>query len=74
MSAISYSKDTLNLPLSFELEHMPFRLISKECLTDTEGAPKVDKSTFYTKQIGKEKFSTFEKAISKWANEKGIPL
>lgn len=53
---------------------MPFRLISKECLTDTEGAPKVDKSTFYTKQIGKEKFSTFEKAISKWANEKGIPL
>ncbi|KAF9468160.1 thioredoxin-like protein [Collybia nuda] len=74
LSAISYCKDTLNLPISFELEHMPFRLISKECLTDTEGAPKVDKSTFYSKQIGKEKFSSFENAISKWANEKGIPL
>jgi len=74
LSAISHSKDVLHLPLSFELEHMPFRLISKECLTDSEDTPKVDKSTFYTKQIGKERFSTFEKAISKWAHEKGIPI
>ncbi|KAF5371845.1 hypothetical protein D9615_009544 [Tricholomella constricta] len=72
LTAISHCKDTLKLPLSFELEHMPFRLVSDACLP--EGTTKVDKSTFYEKRIGKDKFTTFENAISKWANEKGIPI
>ncbi|RDB25514.1 hypothetical protein Hypma_006475 [Hypsizygus marmoreus] len=73
LSAISYCKDTLHLPLSFELEHMPFRLISMACLSD-DAKDKIDKSTFYINRYGKDKFSTFENAISKWANEKGIPI
>lgn len=72
LNAVSYCKDTLKLPLAFELEHMPFRLISDACLP-TDG-PKVDKSTFYAKKIGKDKFVTVQNAISKWALEKGIPL
>jgi len=72
LSAISYCKDTLCLPLSFELEHMPFRLISNACLSDD--TTKVPKSTFYENRYGKDKFTHFEAAISKWAKEKGIPI
>lgn len=72
LTAISTCKDTLHLPLSFELEHMPFRLISPACLS--EDSPKVDKSTFYSHRYGKERFSSFENAINKWADEKGIPM
>ncbi|KAF8235796.1 thioredoxin-like protein [Tricholoma matsutake] len=72
LNAITYCKETLNLPLSFELEHMPFRLISDACLP--QDGPKVDKTTFYSKMIGKDKFLTIENTISKWAMEKGIPI
>lgn len=72
LQAISYCKDTLQLPLSFELVHKPFRLISTACLT--ENSPKVDKNKFYAERIGKDKFNSFEASISKWATEKGIPL
>jgi hypothetical protein len=72
MDAISYCKDTLKLPLSFEIEHMPFRLISNAVLP--ENGPKVDKPTFYKGRIGKDKFDSVEKAINKWAEEKGIPM
>ncbi|KAF8071696.1 thioredoxin-like protein [Lyophyllum atratum] len=72
LSAISYCKDTLHLPLAFELEHMPFRLISNACLPEDKA--KVNKSTFYENRYGKDKFTNFENAISKWAKEKGIPL
>jgi len=72
LSAITICRDTLHLPLSFELEHMPFRLISPACLT--EDSPKVDKTTFYSTRYGKERFSSFEGAITKWAEEKGIPI
>ncbi|GLB40171.1 putative DSBA-like thioredoxin domain containing protein [Lyophyllum shimeji] len=74
LSAISYCKDTLRLPLSFELEHMPFRLISTACLSDDSTKAKVAKSTFYENRYGKEKFTNIEAAISKWAKEKGIPI
>lgn len=75
LSAISYCQDTLHLPLSFELEHMPFRLISTECLSDNQpAASKVDKASFYINRYGKDKFGTVESAIAKWAKEKGIPI
>jgi len=72
LNAIAYCKDTLQLPLAFELEHLPFRLISSNILT--EDTPKVDKSDFLQKHIGKERFTKLEAAISKWAEEKGIPI
>lgn len=70
LSAIAYCKETLQLPLSFELQHMPFRLISNVCLP----GGKVDKSTFYRNRFGDDKFTNFENAIAKWAKEKGIPI
>lgn len=72
LNSITYCKDTLNLPLSFEVEHVPFRLISSTCLP--EDGPKVDKRTFLIQYIGKEQFSKLEVALSKWAEEKGIPI
>ncbi|KAH0585440.1 hypothetical protein H2248_008681 [Termitomyces sp. 'cryptogamus'] len=72
LSAVSYCKDTLHLPLSFELEHMPFRLINNALIP--EGASKVDKETFYTNHLGKGKFQNLESAISRWAAEKNIPI
>jgi len=72
LTAVSHVKDTLHLPLSFELQHMPFRLISDACLP-SDGR-KVDKSTFYSNKLGKEKFITIEKTINKWAKEKGVPI
>jgi len=75
LTAISHCTDTLRLPLTFELEHMPFRLISTECLSDNiPPSAKVDKGTFYTTRLGKEKFANIENYIAKWAKDKGIPL
>jgi hypothetical protein len=39
-----------------------------------DDTPKVDKSDFLLKHIGKERFSKLQAAISKWAEEKGIPM
>ncbi|KAF8899900.1 thioredoxin-like protein [Gymnopilus junonius] len=72
LNAIAYCKDILQLPLAFQLEHLPFRLINTSVLT--EDSPKVDKSDFLQKQLGKERFSKLEAGISKWAEEKGIPI
>ncbi|KAF8149833.1 thioredoxin-like protein [Crassisporium funariophilum] len=72
LNAIAYCKDTLQLPLAFELEHLPFRLINPSILT--EDAPKVEREDFLQKHIGKERFNKLQAAISKWAEEKGIPL
>jgi predicted DsbA family dithiol-disulfide isomerase len=72
LNAIAYCKDTLQLPLGFELEHLPFRLINSSILA--EDTPKVDKSDFMQKHIGKERFTKLQAAISKWAEEKGIPI
>lgn len=75
LTAISHCMDTLHLPLSFELEHIPFRLISPECLSDdVPASAKVDKSTFYKNRLGKDRFATVESTIAKWAKEKGIPM
>jgi len=53
------------------MEHLPFRLLSQSILSDDA---KVDKSDFLLKHIGKERFSKLQAAISKWADEKGIPM
>jgi len=75
LSAISYCQDTLQLPLSFELEHMPFRLIPTEALSDNQAAQnKITKETFYVNKYGRDKFSAVETTIAKWAKEKGIPI
>lgn len=53
------------------MEHLPFRLLSESILADDA---KVDKSDFLLKHIGKERFSKLQAAISKWADEKGVPM
>jgi len=73
LSAISYCQDTLNLPLNFEIEHVPFRLISTECLPDN-GPATTDRASFFIKRYGQEQFKTIESAVSKWSKEKGIPI
>jgi len=39
-----------------------------------DDTPKVDKSDFLLKHIGKERFSKLQAAVSTWAEEKGIPI
>ncbi|KAF8968096.1 thioredoxin-like protein [Flammula alnicola] len=72
LDAIAYCKDVLQLPLDFELEHLPFRLINSSILADD--TPKVERSDFLQKHIGKEKFTKLQAAISKWGEEKGVPI
>jgi len=72
LDAIALSKDRLQLPISFELEYLPFRLISTACLT--EDTPKIDKATFYKDKLGMEKFTNVENSVTKWAEEKNIPI
>ncbi|KAK7044122.1 hypothetical protein VNI00_007839 [Paramarasmius palmivorus] len=72
ISAISYCQDVLHLPLTFEIECMPFRLIPTNIIN--ESTPKVEKSDFFTDRFGKEAFSSMEAGIAKWANEKKIPI
>ncbi|KAF9048466.1 thioredoxin-like protein [Panaeolus papilionaceus] len=73
LDAIAYSQDVLHLPLSFHLEHMPFRLINPTILNEND-PKKVDKCDFLLKHIGKERFAKLQTAISKWADEKGVPI
>ncbi|KAJ2924648.1 hypothetical protein H1R20_g12453, partial [Candolleomyces eurysporus] len=73
LDAINYCKDTLDLPLNFELEHIPFRLINTNILP--ENCPnKRDREVFLSKFVGKERFSALQANVSKWAEEKGRPL
>jgi len=70
LEAISYCRDTLHLPLEFELEYRPFRLVG--CLK--EDATNVDKATFYMNKMGQERFEASRATVEKWANEKGVPI
>jgi predicted DsbA family dithiol-disulfide isomerase len=72
LDAISHCKDTLHLPLAFEIEHVPFRLINPTILA--EDTPKVERSDFLSKHLGKERFSKLQAAVSKWSEEKGVPI
>lgn len=72
MKAIDYCKDVLKLNVAFEIEYLPFRLISTTCLP--ENAPKVEKSVFFSQKLGEANFKMVEAQIKKWAEEKGVPM
>jgi hypothetical protein len=61
----------LNLPVKFEVEYRPFRLISGSCLGENTT---VDKKTFYMAKLGEEKWTNMEKVVGKWMEERGIPM
>ncbi|THV02882.1 hypothetical protein K435DRAFT_652692 [Dendrothele bispora CBS 962.96] len=71
LSAISYCQEVLHLPLTFEVEFMPFRLIPTTLLDENT---KVPKDEFFTGTFGKEKYDALQGAIAKWADEKKIPI
>ncbi|KAJ3716079.1 thioredoxin-like protein [Lentinula raphanica] len=73
IGAISYCQDTLHLPLTFEIEFLPFRLIPTRLLPD-DNAPKVSKDEFFTSTVGKEPWANMQASIMKWAQEKNIPI
>ena len=72
LNAITYCKENLQLPLNFELVHMPFRLVSTNILS--EESPKMEKTDFYQKQLGEDRFMKMKEGITNWANKNGIPM
>jgi len=72
-SAITHCKEDLKLPLAFQIEFLPFRLISTAVLPQ-DYEPKVEKSVFFSNRFGADKFADLEETISSWAAEKGVPL
>ncbi|KAL0573572.1 hypothetical protein V5O48_008386 [Marasmius crinis-equi] len=72
ISAISYCQETLHLPLTFELEFLPFRLLPTDVVNDE--APKIPKDDWYIKKFGEKKYAEFQACVKKWGEEKGIPL
>jgi len=72
LNAITYCKENLQLPLNFEFVHMPFRLVSTNILS--EESPKIEKSDFYQKQLGEDRFMKMKEGITNWANKNGIPI
>lgn len=73
LEAVDHCKNTLNLPLDFEIEHMPFRLISNNILPK-QCPDRYKRQEFLEKFMGKEKFTAMEHNINRWAEEKGIPV
>ncbi|KAJ7183181.1 thioredoxin-like protein [Mycena filopes] len=72
-SAITLCKEELKLPLDFQLEFLPFRLINTQLLPE-DYQPKVAKTEFFTNIFGAEQFGKLEESIMKWSTEKGVPL
>jgi len=72
-SAISYCQDDLKLPLDFQLEILPFRLINVATLPQ-DYQPKVEKKVFFASRFGEDKFAQLEESVEKWGKEKGIPM
>ncbi|KAJ3732150.1 thioredoxin-like protein [Lentinula guzmanii] len=73
IGAISYCQDTLHLPITFEIEFLPFRLIPTRILPD-ENTPKVSKDEFFNSTVGKEPWAAMQASIMKWSQEKNIPI
>jgi len=61
----------LQLPIDFEVEYIPFRLISSACLCESS---KADKQQFYRQKLGDEKWETTKQVVQKWTAEKGVKL
>lgn len=72
-SAITHCKEDLKLPLEFQIEFLPFRLINTTLLPE-DYEPKVEKKEFFANIFGADKFAQLEESISKWGAEKGVPL
>ncbi|KAK1219369.1 hypothetical protein PQX77_017893 [Marasmius sp. AFHP31] len=72
ISAISYCQDVLHLPLTFEIEFLPFRLLPTDVIN--EKGPKVERSEFYMNKFGEQKYAEFQACVKKWGEEKSIPL
>jgi len=73
LGAISYCQDTLHLPLTFEIEFLPFRLIPTRILPD-DNTPKVSKEEFFTSIVGKDNFASMQASVMKWSKEKNVPI
>jgi len=63
------ASNELQLPIEFEIEYRPFRLISSACLCESS---KVDKQQFYSNKIGAAKWESTKQVVEKWTNEKGV--
>jgi len=72
-AAVDHCKDDLKLPLEFEVEFFPFRLINTTLLPQ-DYEPKVEKVEWFNKIFGAENFAKFQETIAKWAVEKGVPI
>jgi len=72
-TAISHCTEELRLPLEFQLEFLPYRLISTSVLP-LDYQPKITKADFFSNKFGAEKFAQFQESIDKWAKEKGVPI
>ena len=73
LSAISYAKAVLHLPLTFELEFRPYRLIPSHVLN--ENTPKSTRIDFFKSHLGKEAFEGFkDNTILKWAEERKLKM
>jgi len=71
--AMNHCKDDLKLPLEFQIEYLPFRLMNTTLLPQ-DYEPKVQKVEFFNKVFGEESFQRFQETINKWAAEKNVPL
>lgn len=70
LTAMSYCKDTLQLPIEFQYQHMPFRLIGK-CL---KAGDTTDRIKFYNCHLGEERSASLRQCVTKWGEEKSIPI
>jgi len=70
LTAMSYCKDTLQLPIEFQYQHMPFRLIGK-CLKSGDTH---DRIKFYNCHLGEERAASLRQCVTKWGEEKSIPI
>ncbi|EKM78590.1 hypothetical protein AGABI1DRAFT_114213 [Agaricus bisporus var. burnettii JB137-S8] len=69
-TAIDYCK-RMELPLEFQFQHIPFRLIGPNCLKPNTT---ITKSKFYDCLLGEERGASLRRNVAKWAEEKNIPI
>jgi hypothetical protein len=69
-AAIDYCK-RMKLPLEFQFKHLPFRLISANCLKPNTTISKVK---LYDCLLGEERAANLRRTFKKWGDEKEIPM
>ncbi|KAF7317069.1 Polyketide biosynthesis associated protein [Mycena chlorophos] len=72
-AALTYCKEELKLPLCFQIEFLPFRLIP-EAVLPQDYQPKVSKKEFFSGLLGSDTYQIMDETFGKWAIEKGVPL